>query len=114
MYKEFAELAVQEATTLLSRLPSTLKTQITTLEGIEAVTRQLTQIFGQTFAQGWTRETVQTLEPSAPPCSTCGITMRKVDYRPITKLGMFGTYQWRRAYYVCPMGHGGLASMPSG
>ena len=37
------------------------------------------------------------------------MTMRKVDYRSITKLGMFGTYQWRRAYYVCPAGDGGLA-----
>ncbi len=110
--KEFGELVVQEALALLNRLPPILTTQMITLEGIEAVTRQLTPIFGQTLAQGWTRKTMQIREPSTPHCLKCAMTMRKVDYRSITKLGMFGTYQWRRAYYVCPAGHaghGGLA-----
>ena len=48
---------VQEALVLVNQLPPTLKIQITSLEGVEAMTRQLTQIFGQTLAQGWTRET---------------------------------------------------------
>ncbi len=109
MVKAFGELVVQEALTLLKQLPATLKAQITTLDGVETVTRQLTQIFGQTLAQGWTREIVQTQEPSSPPCPKCARTMRKVDDRAITKLGMFGTYQWCRAYYVCSAGHGGLA-----
>ena len=111
--KKLGELAVQDALALLNQLPPTLKTDITTLKEVEAVTRQLTQIFGQTLAQGWTREIVQTRKPSTPHCLKCAMTMRKVDYRSITKLGMFGTYQWRRAYYVCPAGHGGLAGWVS-
>ena len=91
--KEFGELVVQEALALLNRLPPTLTTQIITLEGIEAATRQLTQIFGQTLAQGWTRKTVQIREPSTPHCLKCAMTMRKIDYRSIAKLGMLGTYQ---------------------
>ncbi len=107
--KKLGELAVQDALALLNQLAPTLKTDITTLKEVEAVTRQLTQIFGRTLAQGWRREIVQTREPSTPHCLKCAMTMRRVDYRSITKLGMFGTYQWRRAYYVCPADHGGLA-----
>ena len=69
--KKLGELAVQDALALLNQLPPTLKTDITTLKEVEAVTRQLTQIFGQTLAQGWTREIVQTRKPSTPHCLTC-------------------------------------------
>ena len=106
---ECPELATQEADEWLKRLPPTLTAQLTTLDEIETVSRQLTQWFGQRVTQGLTGKVVQTLEPSAPACPTCTLTMRKVDHRIITKLGMYGKYQWRRAYYVCPAGHGGQA-----
>jgi len=111
-WKDFEGVVIEAGRTLLGHMPPTLKAQVTTLDEVEAVTRQITQTVGNTVAQAWTREIVQTLEPPTPPsCPVCAMAMRKIGRRPLAKLGLFGEYQWSRAYYVCPRGHGGTAPL---
>lgn len=109
-WNAFKASVVDYKRALLRQVPPSLKAQVTTVEMIEAVTHQITQTVGNNLAQEWIRETVQTLEPMTPPwCSCCDQTLRKVGPRSLTKLGIFGPYQWARAYYVCPAGYGGMA-----
>jgi len=109
-WNDFKACVIDYGQALLRRVPPSMKTQVTTLEEIEAVTREITYTLANTLAQAWTRETVQTLEPTtSPSCPNCDRAPRKVGSRSLTKLGIFGTYHWARTYYVCPAGHGGMA-----
>ena len=101
----------QEAPTIvadiLERMPPAVRQAMTTLDAMESGTHALVMAIGRTIT-----ETLIAL-PEPPPlgvCRECGHKLRQVDAdRPLTILGIFGTYDWARPYGVCPQGHGSAA-----
>jgi len=92
---------------ILERMPPAVRQAMTTLDAMESGTQALMMAIGRTMT-----ETLMALpEPMlVGVCRECGRKLRQVDTdRPLTILGIFGTYAWARPYGVCPQGHGSAA-----
>ncbi len=95
------------AADILDRMPPAVRQAMTTLDVMESGPQTLMMALGRKI----TETLMARPEPSlVGVCRACGRKLRKVDaHRPLTILGIFGTYDWSRPYGVCPQGHGSVA-----
>ena len=90
---------------LLDNMPPAVRQALSgTLDTMERGVQGMTAMIGQTVVQALLDST-----PDSSPghCGVCDSPLRLVDgQRARLQVGIFGPYALRRAYYVCPHGHG--------
>lgn len=98
------EESVMVAKEILQRIPPAVRQAMTTLDAIETGTQSLMRRIGRHITEALMAAPVP---ESFGVCRECASPLRQVDSRRARGTsGIFGDYDWKRPYLVCPQGHG--------